>query len=1228
MHFQAFCNRTAIALPLWRVLTGHNRRSPVRLPNQLLRVMRLTSFMLIVFALHVSASGSSQTITYSARDIPLQKVFAVVKAQTGYFFFYKPSLLKDAAPVTITADHLTVDAFLQQVFKDQPLDYFIENQTIFIRPKTPAAGPAIRQQGVEPQNITGVLRDSLGHPLEGASVSLVPGNKGAFTNARGEFTLRDVPPGNYFLSVSFIGYQTLRRRVTVLPGTPLVVDGLVLRAAASSLEEFAVINTGYQVIAGERSAGSFAKADMGIVNNRSTSMDIVQRLDGLVPGLVINNAPGSNNIFIRGISSILAGKAPLYVVDGVIVNDASDVNPNDVQDVTILKDATAASIWGSRASNGVIVITTKKGTRGGPLKVEYSGFVNMQGKPDLDYMPYMKSPQFISTMKEIFADPTYLASNSYASANAVLNGTNPIAPHETILYRQYMGLINAATANAELDSLSAIDNRQQIKDLWYSNASIMNHTVSLKGGTGNYGIYGSLAYTNTADNTPGDKNNAYKINVRQDIFFSKSISAFLITNLVNTVTSAARPASVTYRFLPYQLFRDASGNNISMPWLYRTDSLTSLYETRSGVNLDYNPLNEMNNGNTKGNTFHTNVTSGVTVKLLKGLRFEGVYGILSGTSRTKAYDGQQSFLVRNQLASFTVPSAVAGGAPTYYLPTTGGQLVTTNLNLLNWTVRNQLVYDYTSKNSRHQLTLLAGQEATDALSNTNTSVARGYNPQLLTSQPVDYVTLGNGINGTVFPSSIINSKLAYDAYSESETESRTTSWYGNGAYTYQKKYTVNASLRNDQSNLFGKDRSAQNKPIWSAGLAWQLGREAFMSHIGWLDYLALRATYGLAGNQPLATSATSYDIYSGLTNTAAPGGTSLNISSYADRDLTWESTQTTNFGLDFAILKGRLSGSSDVYFRRTSNLIGTMPVNAFTGTSNIIGNLGNISNTGAETRLTSFNIRQKDFDWSTTFILSYNVNKVTRLFLATPITSPIILSTTRYIQGYSAFAQFGYRFKGLDSLGDPKIQLANKTITKTPGALASDMKYMGTFQPTVTGGLTNNFRYRNFQLTVNMVYDFGSRLQRDALGLNTTTSTLTGRTSPAAGTFIGNLYTDFANRWKVPGDEAKTNIPSYVANSSLSSTRRNVLYYADGDINFFDGAYIKMRDVNLSYSLPRSLVSRMKADDITFRVTVSNILLWTANKYGIDPEFHNSGSALRVAPTAQHSITIGANVRF
>ena len=1203
--------------------------SPGREPwvAKLLLTMKLTMVIIIAALMQVSAASFGQRLTLQKQNNTIETVIREIRKQMGYDVLFSTGKINTSSKINAKFLNAPLEEVMDKLLEGKDLTYTIELKTIIIKPKSLINKVLDYIKAID---VKGKVLDEKGVALPNASILIRGTNRMIRTDEQGRFQLNGIPEDTW-LVVSYIGYKSQEIKAT--SGEMITV---ILQQDEKLLKEVTV-STGYQTFSKERSAGSFGKADMNVVNNRSTSMNIVQRLDGLIPGLVLNNAPSAidngkadpttkSNILIRGLNSINAARAPLYVVDGIAVNDVADINPNDVQDVMVLKDATAASIWGSRASNGVIVIVSKKGGQSDKVKIEYDAFLNLRGKPDMDYIPYMRSAEFISTAKEIF-NPTAYPYATVMAPNA-FGGTAVVAPHEMILYKQYLGKISPAVANAQLDSLAAIDNRSQIKDTWYRNAALMNHTLSVRGGTANYGFYGSVAYTNTMDNSPGNQNDAYKINARQDFTFNKRISAYLITNLIYNTTGSKNTQGVSTRFLPYQLFKDAAGNRISMPWLWRTDSLTNLYQSKSMVNLNYNPLDEFDYKKTRSNTLRGSLTSGVTVKILKGLRFEGVYGFTRGSSKTSAYTDQNSFDTRNELVQFTVPAIVTGGLPTYYLPVKGGKLLTSNLNQKNWTVRNQLVYDNSFNNNLHQLTLLAGQEATASLFNTISNTVRGYDPQLLTSQGVDYVTLGTGIANTVISNNFGRSILGYDVFAENETEARTTSFYGNLAYTYFRKYTLNASLRNDQSNLFGKDKSAQNKPLWSVGLAWNLGTESFMSKMDWLNHLSLRATYGLTGNQPLVGSSASYDILTAITSTTAPGGSYLALSTYANRQLSWESTKTTNLGLDFMIFRNRLSGSLDYYSKNTENLIGSLPVNSFTGTTSIVGNLGNMTNKGIEARITGLNIEQKNFGWSTTLTLAYNKNKLTKLNQS--ITSVSVLTTSNYVMGYPAFAQFAYDFAGLDNLGDPQIRLADGTVTKGINAAnIKDMKYMGSFQPKLTGGFQNNFRYKSFGLGLNMVYSFGAVLRRDVLGQTTFTGVLGGRMLyPNPGTFQGNIYQDFANRWKVEGDETLTDIPSYVANASQNTSRRNLSYYTYGDINFFDGAYIKMRDINLSYDLPKRIASALNVEGITFRATVSNILLWTANKYGIDPEFHDGAGGTRVMPTGQHSFTIGAHVKF
>lgn len=1226
--------------------------------------MKLTAFLFFAMLLNVSAKSVAQHITFSGKEVPLLTIFSEVKKQTGYVFIYGDPVLTIARPVTVSATNEDLNIFLEKVFSNQSLTYKINGKNIVVAKAPDSKINVFSDQTIDmPLDlITGKVVDSAGAPLAGASIVNKTSGKSAVTNADGTFSL-PVSAGD-IVHVSYIGLIT--QKITITKSTlnnPTLF--IALKPATQEMDEVEItINTGYQRISKERSAGSYAKPNMEIVQNRSTSMNVLQRLDGLVPGLTVNNAPFSRSPFlVRGLSTIGisdgpftyggASANPLYVVDGIPLDNVSSINPQDVADITVLKDATAASIWGARATNGVIVITTKKGSANQKINVQYDGFVNFQGKPDLDYMPVLTSKQFIETAKELFNPELYPWET--VSADNGMDGAG-VAPHEAIMYNQYRGLITADQANKSLDSLAGINNVQQIKDLFYRNASIMNHTVSLSGGGRVHSFYGSFSYTNTTSPRPGEKNNSYKVNLRQDFNINKWLQFYLITDLTNTILSTKRQPAIDNGFYPYQLFQDQDGNNLAVPYIGRlSDSVRLDYEARSRINLNYVPLDEVNYGYTKRDILLNRITGGAKLNLFKGLRFEGVYGYVKGTSRTSSYDDAKSYRTRYELVQFTEAPTI-GSTPIYYLPATGGRYATTNLNQRNWTVRNQLIYDNNWNNRLHQVTLLAGQEAQDQLNIANASLVRGYDEALQTYAAVDYATLGKtGVTNPVMGNYFAGSLLSDGPFKQDENEARFTSWYANAGYTYNRKYTINGSWRVDKSNLFGLDKSAQNRPVWSTGVKWMLGSEEFMQNISWLNMLALRATYGITGNSPMPGTAASYDIMVAQSNVFLPGGRGLLVSSAANPKLTWERTQTMNLGIDFVVFKNRINASIDVYNKKTDDLLGSMTVNGFTGYSSIVGNFGSLRNRGIEFSISSLNVRSNNFSWSSILSLAYNKNMITQVNTPTAITDSYAQINAQYITGYPAFSIFAYKYAGLDAMGDPQIYLGDKSITKTPYASKpEDLVHMGTFQPVWSGGLSNIFRYRSFTLTANTVFNLGHVMRRDVGPGMYLGSTYSGRmilhgnilnSAYQSGFTGGQLHPDFLNRWKQPGDETKTNVPSYVANQSESMSRRDVEYYRKADINVVSASFIKLRDITLSYNLPKALLQHIKTEDISFRIQVSNIMLWKANKYGIDPEFQDASSGLR-SPSlpyvgqddplintqnyrfGQGTVTIGMHVNF
>lgn len=1208
-------------------------------------------FMFLLCTLFQIKTVQAQSVTVNVKDIPLVEVLKAVQKQTPYTFIYNNTLINVNKRVTIIASKEEIVPFLNRLLSGTDIVFKIVEKQITLSPKEfvsdkPASAVQGASQAPKGQEITvtGKVLDNRGEPLVGATI-LVEGTKsGIFSNQDGSFSIK-VPSESSILLFSYIGYEPYE----VMVGKQRTLQ-ITLNDQQNVLAELIV--TGYQTISKDRSSGAYSKPNITIVEDRSSSTSVLQRLEGLVPGFAINLASGSqpsstnrmmtgegsaNQYIIRGIGSVQSDRAPLYVVNGIVIDDISSLNANDVENITVLKDATASSIWGSRAANGVIVVTTKRGLQNDKIKVHYDAFLNMQGKPNYNYFPTMSSADFIKTAREIF-DPLV---NTWANASTFTNATSGavLAPHERILYDQNRGVITASQADAKLDSLSSINNSAQIGDLFYRNQAVLNQTVSLSGGTKSYSFYASLSHTNNQSSTPGEKNTQFSLNFRQDLTLNSWVKLFMITDLANNTSSSKRSIAIDNRFLPYQLFKDANGKSVDLSYLtyVMTPELKRTFEDQSKINLTYSPVDEFERGNSKSDGILARVTTGVSVKILEGLKFEGTYGYIKGSNKSTMFDDESSFLVRGTLVQFTQAAVAPITIPTYNMPNTGGQFNVSNIIQRQWTVRNQFVFDKSFKDMKHQLTLLLGQEAQERFYNTSSSTVYGYDPLLMTYQNIDYKALSTtGISSPVAARNTSNRSLfSNPMFTESESLTRVSSFYATGGYTYNSKYTVNGSWRRDESNLFGTDKSAQKRPVWSMGAKWQIGKEDFITALDWINNLDLRVTYGITGNAPTPGSATSFDVLTPSTSTFAPGP-GLNLSTYANRALSWERTENINIGVDFGVLKRRIHGTIDVYQRNTTDMIGQLPTNLLTGPANIVGNFGDMYNRGVELSLNTVNFVTKDFSWNTTLNLAYNVNKITKLQQVTAVSDlSRLVQQTKYYEGYPALSIFAYNWAGLDNMGDPQIFLPDGTLYKaalTSGLSVDGAKYMGSFQPVWNGALLNFFRYKNFNLSSSIIFNLGHFGRRDALQhlnggrLTPLKVSISQGSTPALQS--GNVSAEILDRWRKPGDELITDVPAYL---TANTSRRNTAYYVFGSNNVYNASYIKLRDITLSYALPKSLLRVIKMDDVRFRIQVANLMLWKANKYGLDPEFQITDinyTMERRLPVGQGAVTIGVNIKF
>jgi TonB-dependent SusC/RagA subfamily outer membrane receptor len=671
--------------------------------------MRLTTLLLIAAMVQVSAKSVAQKISLTEKNTPLATVFKKIHQQSGYDFFVTGSMLKSSKPITINVTNAELSDVLTAIFKNQPVSFTITDKTITVTPKTL---PDQNNKAAISIIIHGIVTDEKGQPLKGASVRIKNSGVVALTNENGYYNLPYVNTTDSVVA-SYVGYS--QQTLAVNSKTEI---NFALKIAISALREIVVatVSTGYQTLSKERATGSFGKPDMQVFSERSATNDIVSRLDGLVPGLsVLSNqgaVTGSRNgngtsqqqSVMRGTTTLtLLPQQPIYVVNGVKVTDFSAINPNDIADITILKDAAALAIYGANAANGVIVVVTKSGSNH-RLKINYSGYFNFQGKPNFDYVyrHELTSSQFIQAAKETFS-PTVFPLSTLS--------TSYIAPHELILYNQAAGLISASQANASLDSLSKISNADQIKNLWYRDAYSMNHTLSASGGNSVYNFYSSLSYVNNHSNQIGAANNSYTVNLTQNLTPSNWFKLTLNTSLANTISSNARPISIGAGFLPYQLFQDANGNNILLNYTQGLSAATrASYQARSRINLDYSPLDEINGGFSNANNININTSANVGIKIWKGLSFEGTYGYQKAPGTNVSYDDNSLYTQRSFALGFTVAPTPAS-TPVYNLPITGGRYQTGNNDQRNWTVRNQLIYNTNLRNDKDRLNIQIGQEA-------------------------------------------------------------------------------------------------------------------------------------------------------------------------------------------------------------------------------------------------------------------------------------------------------------------------------------------------------------------------------------------------------------------------------------------------------------------------------------------------------------------------------------
>jgi TonB-dependent starch-binding outer membrane protein SusC len=1168
--------------------------------RQAVRIMKLTGILLFAFCMQLSARGLTQTITLNVKDAPIQQVIYAIEKQTGYVFFYNNEMLKQAKKITLTANNLPLQQVLDLVFKDQPLVYRIVGKNIAIQErevKKNLGGNDV--SGFPPIDVRGRVINEKNDPIEGVSVTIRQTKISTVTDRNGEFSLSNVDK-KATLVFSHVAMEPLEVNV----GDQAE---LIIRLKAKILELSGVeilLNTGYQEIPKERATGSFVYLDNSLLT-RSVSTNILDRLEGITNGLNVNKTSVRNRsrLNIRGISTINANSRPLIVVDGFTYEEPTSsntdimlnyLNPNDIESITILKDAAAASIWGARSGNGVIVITTKRGKYNQATTVQVNNNVSFTQKPNLDYIPNIPTADIVELEKSLFNNGIY---------NTKLNNTTtfPVVSQAVeILAKQKSGLLSPDDANLQLTNLKEYSLTNDIRNNLLTTAINQQYLVNVSGGSSNYKFYASVGYDKNKPNSVSDDYNRFTL--RYDNTF-RILRKLELNGFISYTQSRSDNNSIPYLSLmntqaPYVRLVDENGAALPIPYLYRTAYIDSaIYPAL--LDWHYRPVDELNNN--KNVLRQYNIRLGVNLKynIIKGFSAEIKYQIQKGLFNSENLYNSQSFLVRNLVNQFMSINRNDGKSINYPVPN-AEILDRANSETIDWNFRGQLAYNKLWQ--RHSLSVLAGGEGREVKGSGQSVRFYGYDVSTATYiNTINYDSLfrvrpGNSTSRIPTTSNLVPI-----------TMNRYLSYFANGAYTYNNKYTFSVSSRLDGTNFFGVKANQRIIPLWSSGVSWNISNESFY-HSNWLPYLKLRATYGVNGNMYNTASAYPTIKYNVPTSSALIQEPYATVISPGNPELSWEKIRMFNIGLDFQSKNDLFSGSIEYYTKKGISLIGPIVPGITTGITSYMGNRASIKGNGIDLQLNSKAYIGKA-TWYSTFIFNYNIDEVTEYYQPVLDRVGLFLGNSP-IAGRPVYSIWSYKWGGLDSeKGNPQVILADSIanyIVANNNAKLEDLQFNGRMNPKIFGSLLNTISYNNIFISFNIQYKLGYYFRRTSINYGNLFSNSLG-------------HPDYLIRWKKPGDEASTIVPSLPA--SILSNRDDV--YANSSILVEKGDHIRLQDIRVGYDFNNGNFKIPYIQRAQLFVYVNNIgIIWRSNKYKIDPDY---GSTL-IPPS--RSISFGISINF
>ncbi len=1155
--------------------------------------------LIVLCLLPIGALARNYSATFRGNN--MKSALEVLTKATGYEFVYQ-SALADKIDRTVSGDYtdMPLERLLDLTLTDQlGLSYKIVDKIISLSKAAPATPLVV--------TVTGTITDEEGTPMAGATVALRGTNQGVIADVDGNFSL-PVDAVNPVMNVFYVGMRPYELLLTAAnTARPL---SIVLKRDATLMDE--VVVTGYQNIKRENATGAFQVLTSKDIDAR-TLYSLQENLEGKVAGLVSRN----DDMQIRGVGTMYASRTPLIVVDGLPISGTlDDINPYDVDKITVLKDAAAAAVYGARASNGVIVITTKRSLTD-RLDVSFNADLNFSEKRNYDDLYLLDGDGLMQLEENNFnwimarKNPAEELEYQYSRRGNIWN------PFNRLLMQRYTGDITDDQFNTQRAIWTGNNYRKEWQD--YMEHSRLQQTYNLTvRNRGNY-LSSNLTVNWHGDNTmlKNQYNNNLYLSYIGDLNPAKWIDLQFGITLRNNRTKEHAAGLVDYiestSFPAYLSMVNPDGTPARLQAAVYLEE-PSLSNPSLGLKDEgFVPYDELNTNYTTSRETYTRSYLHVNIYPVNGLKLSAMGQYEDISTRSEKEMKGDSYNMRHLYNLFTYNGK-------HLLPE-GGKLVNNSGEANYYTLRFQA--NYARKFAeRHHVDALVGYEYRQTFSKTQTGTLFGYDPQTLTNGN-GKLNMGDLYNADATDLGRLYS--AWDGYSTSEAgrntwvKHRYKSYYGTLHYTYDARYAVSGSYRIDECDLFGADKKFRRRPLWSVGLSWNAQNESFMHDLTWLNILKPRFSYGVTGN--INSGYSSY-LTASIGINAHTGDKLAVVTTPPNDQLRWEKTRTTNFGIDFAFLNYRINGSIDMYHKKGSDVLSLIDVDPSTGFNQMLNNNAMTTNRGIELQLDADILRastSNDLGINLAFAIAYNKNKISRLnYKATSGYSAL----TSYHEGFPVNSIYSYLFDHIETDDEGYQQIVwQKADGSTHDSRlysgadfdADDVIYSGGLDPTWSGSLTPTITWKGFSLSAMFVWYTGhymrpySSIWRYNTGIN----------------YGNNSSQSDLDWWNLP-EEQRANIPGngymmYQTNVSSSDA-----VYSSANIDHAD--YAKLRNLVLSYNFPTRLCRRLHMQQIRLRLQANELCTWVRNSAGLDPEAVSSTGNLSFR--TPRSYTVGLYVNF